>query len=340
MGKQLHRTIPIFIPEQACPARCVYCNQYLISGHSTLPTTEEVRHTIEQYLSTIAAGSRVEVGFFGGTFTALTAEVQYGLLSVVQPYLKRGSVQSVRLSTRPDYIEQDNLAMLCDMGVQTVELGVQSLDDEVLRTVERGYDSARVAEAARCVTDAGLRLGMQMMVGLPGDTPAKSMLTAQKFVEWGAEDVRIYPTLVIEHTRLAHMYRRGAYAPLTLQQAVEWVSPLLCFFEEKGLHVLRVGLHPTKGFINGEDYLAGPFHVAFKDLVRTAIFRDELEKYLAARPELAVASELTVWVAEGYINAAVGHGATNKRWLMQTHRKVVFREQPSLHHYQVNITTS
>lgn len=322
-----HRTIPIFIPEMACPFRCIYCNQHLISGQQRMPSDEEIRHTIEAHLATIEAGAHVEIGFFGGTFTGLPLCEQERLLRLVQPY-----GLPVRLSTRPDYISEPVVELLSRYGVRTVELGVQSLDAEVLQMVHRGYGPEAVEKAAQLIQAHGMEVGMQMMVGLPGDTPHKALHTAQRIVALGATNTRIYPTLVVKDTALATMYERGHYRPLTLEEAVQWCAPLLRLFEERGLAVLRVGLHPTEGFISHRDYLAGPFHVSFKELVMTEIFFREF-----SRLPLDGAPIECILVNPSKLNAAIGHKARNLIYLRQYFPQLRIQSDASLKGYDFTI---
>ncbi len=301
-----------------------------------MPSDEEIRATLQLHLSTLPVGSHVEVGFFGGTFTGLPMQEQQRLLQLVQPYLESGAVQGVRCSTHPLFITPAAVAMVKRYGMSTVELGVQSLDEEVLRRSGRGYTPAHIEQAAQTIREAGLHLGMQMMVGLPGDTAEKSYATARRIVALGADNTRIYPTLVVQHTALADMYRRGLYQALTLDEAVEWVRQPLRLFQEEEVTVLRVGLHPTEGFIRGTDYLAGPFHVSFKELVQTAIWRQVFEEYLSAERPSREAS-LVIEVSPKQLNSAIGYGGANRNYLQQQVARVQFRADASLRHYQYQV---
>ncbi len=322
-----HRTIPVFIPERACPFRCIYCNQYAISGQKKMPTDQEIKSTIEEHLSTIDTDCSVELGFFGGTFTGIPLSEQKHLLSLVQPYLKQGRVGGIRLSTRPDYIDEERVNLLRQYGVNTVELGVQSLDDEVLRTIHRGYNQRDVYTAARLIQQAGMEVGMQMMIGLPGDTVDRSLETAQKIIDAGATNTRIYPTLVVKETALARMYEQGLYKPLSLDEAVTWTAQLLPLFEKANVTVLRVGLHPTEGFISGSDYLAGPFHVSFRELVESRlwkkVFQQRLQLYDDENSTVSN-QKLEVRVASANIGSAVGYGGVNRDFLQHHFRQVHF----------------
>lgn len=331
-----------------------------------MPGDEEILHSIREHLSTIPSNTHIEIGFFGGTFTGLPLAEQERLLRLVSPFMERGEVNSLRCSTHPLYINGEILRLLKRYGMNTVELGVQSMDDEVLRQVGRGYTSGQVREAAAQIRAAGLNLGMQMMVGLPGDSPEKSYQTAQNIVDCGAENTRIYPTLVVQQTVLADLYRQGKYTPLTLDKAVTWVKKPLRFFQEKGVTVLRVGLHPTQGFINGQDYLAGPFHVSFKELVQTAIWKEVFEDFLAARSILIPCdkaaslprkdfftreesnlhpetdgrekgNQVVFAVNPQQLNSAIGYHSSNKQWLCRYFNKVTFLPDVTLSNYEYKV---
>ncbi len=324
-----HRVIPIFIPELACPNQCIYCNQRVISGQLRLPTEKEIIMTIETHLATINENTFVELGFFGGNFTGIDKTEQKRLFLLVKPYLDSGKIKGIRLSTRPDYINEEIVKLLKQNGVTTVELGVQSMDEEVLNAIQRGYTPKQVDTAAKIIIENGLELGMQMMVGLPMDTPEKSLQTAKKIISCGAKNTRIYPTLVIQHTQLATMYEKGIYNPLLLQDAIAWIKPILYLFEMHNVTVLRVGLHPTEGFIKGTDYLKGPFHVAFKELVQTEIWND-----LFRNIPLTESEEIQLLVPQQQLNAAIGHHAKNKNRLLAHYKKVKFIADHKLNKYE------
>lgn len=303
-----------------------------------MPTPAEILSTIETYLPTFPDDAVVELGFFGGTFTGLPVEEQQRLLSLVSPYLAQGKIKSIRVSTRPDYITPEIVDVLSRGGVGTVELGVQSLDDDVLAQVRRGYSAADVFRSAEMIKKAGLSLGMQMMVGLPGDTMEKSLSTARQIIASGADNTRIYPTLVVRQTTLASLYEKGLYHPLSIEEAVQWTAPVLRLFQEAGVTVLRVGLHPTEGFINHTDYMAGPFHVSFKELVMTEIFRQDFcRKLLPAQgcgDKENILKKLTLFVHPSNVNAAVGYGGSNKRLLLNHFSSVSVRPDASLRGYE------
>ncbi len=310
--------IPIFIPELACPFQCLYCDQRKISGKIEVASEDEVITTILSHLKTIPENSHIELGYFGGNFTGIPKEEQEMYLALVQPFLKNGSIQSIRLSTRPDYINPEILDLLKKYKVGTIELGAQSMDDEVLKKSKRGHTVNDTLKAAKLIQKYGMSLGLQMMIGLPGDTKEKTILTARKIVESGADNTRIYPTLIIKGTTLEKMYEQGKYKPLTIEEAVDWTSEVLEIFEQSKLKILRVGLHPSEGLLDGSDLVAGPFHLSFRELVLTEIWRKKLNQI---RNE---GESLTITVNPKELNHAVGYSSSNKIVLRQKFKKIKF----------------
>lgn len=310
-----HRVIPIFIPQKACPFRCAYCNQFAIAGQDHILGPEEVEDIIQQHLATIPQGSHIRIAFFGGSFTGMSMEEQNQYLDVAFPYVQNGSVQGIQLSTRPDYITPEILDNLQRHGVSLIELGAQSLDDEVLQAAHRGHTVQQVQEASAMIREHGFELGLQMMIGLPGDTKEKALRTAQRIADFGAACTRIYPTLVVPHTRLALDYAEGRYQPLSLEEAVDWCKDLYLFFQEKNITVLRMGLHPSEGLLSGKGYMAGPFHVSFKELVMSAIWHDRILEQLHGDHQ----AEAIIKVPAGEINYAVGYGGANKKRFPNAH---------------------
>ncbi len=220
-----------------------------------------------------AGNMRGQIAFFGGTFTGLPREEMRAYLEIANPYLQDGLVDGIRISTRPDCIDAEILSLLSQYGVTHIELGVQSLDDDVLRAAGRGYTQETVAQSARLILDAGFTLGMQMMPGLPEDTDERALMTAKGIIEMGATETRIYPTLVIRGTPLARLYEEGKYQPMQTDHAVVLTATLKQMFEDNGVTVLKVGLH--SGEVE-KDIVAGPFHPAFGQLVNSKICLDKL----------------------------------------------------------------
>jgi histone acetyltransferase (RNA polymerase elongator complex component) len=305
---------------EACPFQCIYCDQEKISGHAKIPDEKYVLKIIKKHLETIPADAEIQVGFFGGTFTGLKPEIQQMYLEVVQPFIRNGSIKSIRLSTRPDFISSENLELLKKYYVETIELGAQSMDDGVLKKSGRGHKAQKTIEASGLIREKDFRLGLQMMIGLPGDTSEKSINTAKKFVELGAQDVRIYPTLVIKGTPLEKLYHSGKFSPLTLEDAVNLTAAIIPVFENAGVNVIRVGLHPSEGLMDKSDLIAGPFHVSFKELVLTKLWHEQLCNIARDRH-----NDLTVFIPPGELNYAVGYEAGNKKMLLEKFRRVRFK---------------
>lgn len=327
--KLKHYTIPIFIPELACPFQCVFCNQRKITGVDLIPDDKGIIQSIDEHLLSFKETERiVEVGFFGGSFTGIPVQQQKHYLDLVQPFLEDRQISGIRLSTRPDYIDDEILELLRTYKVSTIELGAQSLDDAVLNESFRGHTSEQVGAASQKIIDFGFELGLQMMIGLPADTLEKSIETAKKIISLGASNTRIYPVVVIKGTALENCYKSGKFKPLSLEEAVDWTKHILPIFEDAGVRVIRVGLHPSEGLLNGDELVDGPFHQSFKELVLTEIWGDLL-KPLIEKPE---GESIELIIPEKEINYAIGYRAKNKNALLEKYKSVKFIGDPGISH--------
>ncbi|MFQ5329054.1 MAG: elongator complex protein 3 [Thermodesulfobacteriota bacterium] len=257
--------IPIFIPHEGCPHQCLFCNQTDITGRGGVPTHTEVRETIARYLSTWQGKGVREVAFYGGSFTGLGDEVQRGFLETAYPFIRCGAIDALRISTRPDYITHKNITLLQEYGVATVELGVQSMDDGVLRMSGRGHSAGDTVRAVELLKRAGLAIGLQMMPGLPGDTTETILDTAREIVSLRPDFTRLYPTLVIKNTPLEKLYHRGDYRPWSLDAMVEVCRAVKTLFDDANIPAIRVGLQPTAAL--EESIVAGPYHPSFRQLL-------------------------------------------------------------------------
>jgi histone acetyltransferase (RNA polymerase elongator complex component) len=276
--------VPFFIAHQGCPHQCVFCDQLQIAGTAgVLPTAGEIERKIATWLASSGCQT-LEVAYFGGTFTGLAPADQRRLLLPLQPLIASGKVCAVTVSTRPDAITPENTAFLREMGVTTVELGVQSMADDVLKLARRGHDSHDVQQAIDCLKCGGMRVGGQLMPGLPGDTPVKSRQSLQRLLALRPDFLRIYPTLVIAGTPLAELYRQGSYAPLPLPAAVSLCKELLHMAMQGDVPVVRIGLQPTDELQLAGVVVAGPFHPAFRQLVEGELCLDLLQKLTAGVP--------------------------------------------------------
>ncbi|WP_297427388.1 elongator complex protein 3 [Clostridium sp.] len=267
--------IPIFVPHEGCPHNCVFCNQDRITGVDEEVTAASVRHTINEYLSTIQNNSAtIEVSFFGGTFTGIREEKQKELLKVAKDYKEKKLIDKIRLSTRPDYIDDYILSYLKEYGVDIIELGVQSLNEEVLKKAGRGHSVYDVIKASELIKEYGFVLGHQIMPGLPGDTFEKDINTAKESIRMNPDICRIYPSLVIKDTPMEKMFETKEYTPYSLEEAVEISKILYNLYKENGINVIRIGLQPTETINEGGDIVAGPFHPAFRELVEGSLLVD------------------------------------------------------------------
>ncbi len=305
--------IPIFVPHLGCPNDCVFCNQKSISGQKKQVTKEDVKNIIEEHLKYIKKDSKVEVAFFGGSFTGIEEEKQEELLAAAYEYIKQKKVDSIRISTRPDYIDKKILKRLKKYKVKTIELGVQSANDYILKKAGRGHTFEDVVKASKLIRWYGFDLGHQMMVGLPESTTVDEINTAKQLIKLKPKMVRIYPVLVIKNTKLEKNYNDGKYKPLTVTQAVEVCKELVKLFVKKHIEVIRIGLQPTDTITNPEDekseVVAGPFHPAFRQLVESGMWYDVIvEKIKQLNTKV---KEVVVTVNPADVNNVIGQRKDN-----------------------------
>lgn len=273
--------IPIFVPHEGCPFDCIFCNQRKITGQDTKATREDVFKIIEEHLETLPVGEKyVEAAFFGGSFTGISAQKQCELLGAAKEYKDKGKIQGIRISTRPDYISEEILDRLKDYGVTTIELGVQSMDNSVLKASNRGHTAEDVISASQLIKNYGFNLGLQMMTGLLGDTPEKSIETAKAIIELKPACVRIYPTLVLKDTKLEALYKEGRYIPQTVEEAANLCKVLIPMFRDADIEVIRVSLVTTDEISENGAVVAGPYHPAFRELAEGEIYFDEMCRML------------------------------------------------------------
>lgn len=325
--------IPIFVPHFGCPHDCVFCNQRRITGISTDVTPDYIERTIEEYLATFPKREiTVEVAFYGGSFTGIPVDIQRELLNVPFKYKNKGLIDAIRLSTRPDYIDNDILGMLKEYKVDTIELGVQSLNNEVLIRSGRGHNSEQVYMASKLIKEHNFNLGLQMMVGLPGDSRERSIYTAKEFIKLKPYCVRIYPTLVIKDTYLEKLYNRRAYKPLSLEEAIDISTDLLMLFEYHDINVIRVGLQPTDNINFGKDVIAGPFHPSFRQLVESNKYRILLESSLDRFRDSYIGTDLVININQKHVSNLVGQKSSNIKYLKDKYKfkniKVLGKDLP------------
>lgn len=319
------RIIPIFVPHAGCPHDCVFCNQRRISGSLTPATAQTVHEVVGEAKKTLPDGMKAEIAFYGGSFTAIPVHEQQALLSAAYEYILDGTADSVRLSTRPDCVGEEDVERLLRFGVKTVELGVQSMDEEVLLLSGRGHTANDAEKAFKLLRAAGFEVILQMMTGLPGDTPERSLETARRIAALKPDGVRVYPTVIVRDTALYDMWRRGEYAEHTVEQAASVCAHIMDIFEEADIPVIRLGLNPSDELSDGAA-AAGAYHPAFGEIVQSLRYLEKERTALSACG--CSGGDVVFGVARGQVSAAVGQRKTNvsKLTLEFGLRSVKFRE--------------
>ena len=314
--------ISIFVPHLGCPHRCSFCDQKSISGQQKAPSAEEVYALLEEQTPNLAEkGMTAQIAFFGGSFTAIPREYMTELLSAANKAMERfPAYTGIRCSTRPDCIDGEILALLKEYKMTAIELGAQSMSDDVLRLNERGHTAEDVRRAALLIRENGIELGLQMMTGLYGDTPEKSLYTADEFVKLQPKTVRIYPTVILKNTRLGELFSSGEYRSFSFDETVELCAKLLRKFTENDIRVIRMGLHASRGV--EREMLGGVYHASFCEIVESRVFRGELFERLKALPK----GDYTVFTDGKNISKIIGQKRCNIIWFAERGYDVKVKE--------------
>ena len=326
--------IPIFVPHLGCPNDCIFCNQKSISGQKSNMTKEKAKEIIENYLKSIdKENAQIEIAFFGGSFTAIEEERQEGLLQVASEFVKSGQVSSIRVSTRPDAIDKNILKRLKKYKVKTIELGVQSSNNYILKRINRGHTFEDVKRAAKLIRWNGFRLGVQMMVGLPESTTIDEINTAKELIKLKPKMVRIYPVLVIKNTPLEKELEKGTYKPLTVVQAVEVCKEIVRLFHDKNIDIIRIGLQPTDEISEPgsekSEVVAGPYHPEFRQLVESAMWYDAIVEKIKRLNVKVKEVEVTVNPVDA--NNVIGHKKENVKNLKELYDvNLVLKQDPKM----------
>ena len=334
-----HVNIPIFIPHLGCPNQCVFCNQRTISGVESFdPST--LRDTIEGAMSTINEDDFVEIAFFGGSFTGIDRDLMVELLKIANEYIIIGRVNSIRCSTRPDYISEEILEILKKYGVKHIELGLQSCSDEVLFATKRGHTRLQEVEACQLIKKHGFGLTGQMMIGLPKSTLEREINTAEFIISQGCDSARIYPTVVFKNTELCDMAESGMYEPLSTDDAIVRSAAVLEKFLEAGIDVIRIGLCASENLSAEDTYYSGPNHSALGELVINQVYYRKIYRE-ASLMGLRADDHLVVCVSRASLSKAVGQKKRNKLLLEETLgiRHVKFMESDEVSGYDVLLYT-
>ena len=325
-----HAIIPVFIPHRGCPNECVFCNQKAITARQPDVTPQDVRDIIETYLPTLTGRGleTIEVAFFGGSFTGLPIEEQSAFLAVASEYKAEGLIDKIHMSTRPDYIDPAILDNLRAYGADTIELGVQSFDDDVLAAAGRGHTAEAVYKACSLIHDYGFELGIQLMIGLPGDSLENCLYSARETVRMGPSIARLYPTIVLQDTALFDMTKAGLYHPLTTEEAVAITKEMYRVLAAAGINIIRVGLKSTdliSGSGEESDQTWGhTYHPAFRQLVEGEIAREDIEAQL---PALRGNEKRRITVSSNGVSFSnmIGNSSCNRRYFEEHYPQLSFR---------------
>lgn len=299
--------IPIFIPHTGCPMDCVFCNQRRISGSLLPAKAADVKSQVNTALEKLPLGSKPQIAFYGGSFTAIPDGEQEQLLKAAWDFVEAGLVSSVRVSTRPDAIDRTRLDRLKKYGVATIELGSQSMDDEVLEKTNRGHTAAHTENAVKLIREYGFKVILQMMTGLPGSNDCTDIDSAKKIAALKPDGVRVYPTVIVRDTAMYEMWLNDEYTEHTVEDAVRVCAEILPIFERAGIPVIRLGLNPTEE-LSGGSAVGGAYHPALGELVRSRIF---LNRVLPMLAEYAGAKQVVLSVHPSQISIAVGQKKCN-----------------------------
>ncbi|MBQ7703554.1 MAG: radical SAM protein [Firmicutes bacterium] len=312
-----HAIIPIFLSHRGCPNDCVFCNQKKITAREGDVTPQDVRSTIDQWLTTLQGVNTVEVSFYGGSFTGIPMEQQTAFLEIAKEYKDRGLIDMIHLSTRPDYIDRDILDNLKAHSVDVIELGVQSFSDEVLRLSGRGHDAACAYRACDLIKSYGFTLGVQLMIGLPGDSRETCIQSALETVRIHPEIARLYPTVTIRDTELYSMMERGEYRPLPLEESVTRAKEMFLILEGAGINVIRVGLKASDIM---DDQIG--FHPAFRQLMESEIARDSIEAQLTGFNYAGEPLSVLIHANSRSFGNIYGHKGSNKEFFQKKYPRL------------------
>ncbi len=310
-NKKEQYTIPIFIPHKGCPNNCVFCNQNKISGQLTDVTAQDVEDKIEEYLKYYSnSKKKIEVAFFGGSFTGIPIDKQIEYLQVANSYVKKGLVGAIRISTRPDYINRNILDTMKKYNVKTIELGVQSMDNEILTLSKRGHTALDVVNASKLIHEYGIVLGHQIMIGLPGSTRESEVYTIKECLKLQPQQLRIYPVYVIPDSELYSMYENSEYKPLSINEAVMRCKAVIYECQKTDISIIRLGLQSTDEITAKNNDLRGPVSDNLAEYVMSALVRDKIEREIKNRQ--IDDSKLIINVPQKYVSICVGPKKINK----------------------------
>ena len=323
-----HSNISIFVAHVGCPNKCSFCNQHTISGSQKAPSAPEVRTICTQALGEIKNPENAEIAFFGGSFTAIPRGYMLELLGTAHEFIGEEKFHGIRISTRPDCIDIEILEILKKYGVTSIELGAQSMNDDVLRLNDRGHTSEDIFNASRLIREYGFELGLQMMIGLYGSTPETENETMQKILEIKPDTVRIYPVVILEHTRLAELLKSGEYKPFDFDYVVEFSAKCLMTFEKNNIKVIKCGLHASEFVEN--DKIGGFYHPAFRELCESIIYRNKISEIIIPN-----VNQYIFKVNDKCISKALGHKKSNVEFFRKKGIEIGFIPDKDIPAYEI-----
>lgn len=326
-----HSNIAFFIPHLGCPHQCTFCNQRAISGENRAVTLEEIRRVVTREVENKSENFKknAEIAFFGGSFTAIGREKMMAYLEEAYSLVKEFGLFGIRLSTRPDAVEDEVLEILKQYGVTAIELGAQTTSDRVLTLNKRGHTAEDIFSASHRIRKYGFSLGLQIMPGLYGDNKETIMKTIEDVIEIHPDTIRVYPTVVVRNTELEGLYRNGEFIPLSVSDATEYLSQMIRLFEKEGIEIIKMGLHSEESLQS--EVIAGPFHPALKELCESRMFYDIIKK------EAEGFSSLEVFVNPKSISKAIGQGGENRNKFLENGIKITFKTDEKLGKYEIKI---
>lgn len=328
-----HSNISIFVPHVGCPHLCSFCDQRTISGAHHIPTGGEVAELCAKSLGEVKTPENTEIAFFGGSFTAIPRVYMTELLDAVQPFIGEGKFCGIRISTRPDCIDNEILELLKGYGVTSIELGAQSMMNHVLDMNDRGHSAEDVEKAGRLIRKYGFELGLQMMMGLYGSTVDDDFETIMKIADIKPDTVRIYPVVILKGTRLAELYKSGIYKPCSFDEIVENASRALMIFEKKGIRVIKCGLHASE-FVE-KDMTGGFYHPAFREICESRIYRNKMSEITSY--EQSDLKQFEFAVASSCISKALGHKKSNVEYFRQYGIEIKIVGDENIPKYEVKL---
>ena len=327
-----HINVALFVPDEGCPHRCSFCNQKTISGKTKRLEITDIDSAVETALKS-ADCNKGEIAFFGGSFTAIDKDYMISLLGRAKMYIDKGLFAGIRISTRPDCINEEILDILKSYGVTSIELGCQSMSDEVLILNNRGHSAEDVVKSAKLIKEYGFEFGVQMMTGLYGDSDETAIETAKILISLRPDTARIYPTVVLENTELARLYKTGQYKPQTVEEAAELCSELLLMFHEACIKVIRVGLHSGGNVEDG--FVAGAYHPAFREICESRIY---LKKVLSEIKRQGISEgEITVTVGTSFVSMMSGQKKANTEKLREMGYILKIKQDKNMEKYKIKV---